>query len=319
MTAARAKRPPEAAPRQDPGSARAFRVARAGGHVAGSVRGGGTPLLVLHGGPGLSDTSFLFADELEGWQTVRYTQRGVPPSSEQGPYTLEHHVADAVAVIDALGLQHVCVVGHSWGGHLAMHLAVSRPDRVLGLVLVDPFGATGDGGEAALATEMTARLPAGDAARADALDRRALAGFGSEAEALESMALFWRSYYANPAHAPAMPAGLRLSVSCYAESLTSMRHHLAQDTLARLAPTATCPVHVVVGGASPIPTSVGSATADLFPRGRLITVPGGGHLPWTERPGCLRAALENLRNELHADSLVPPHARQQCERAEPAV
>jgi pimeloyl-ACP methyl ester carboxylesterase len=35
---------------------------------------------------------------------------------------------------------------HSWGGHLAMHLAVQHPDRLLGLVLADPLGAVPDGG-----------------------------------------------------------------------------------------------------------------------------------------------------------------------------
>jgi pimeloyl-ACP methyl ester carboxylesterase len=38
------------------------------------------------------------------------------------------------------------VIGHSWGGHLAMHLAVRHPDRVLGLVIADPLGAVSDGG-----------------------------------------------------------------------------------------------------------------------------------------------------------------------------
>jgi pimeloyl-ACP methyl ester carboxylesterase len=33
------------------------------------------------------------------------------------------------------------VVGHSWGGHLALHLLLAHPDRLLGVVAVDPLGA----------------------------------------------------------------------------------------------------------------------------------------------------------------------------------
>ena len=50
-------------------------------------------------------------------------------------------MADAVAVMDALGWDKAWVIGHSWGGHLAMHLAAARPDRVLGMVALDALGA----------------------------------------------------------------------------------------------------------------------------------------------------------------------------------
>ena len=38
--------------------------------------------------------------------------------------------ADAVAVLDAAGLREVVVLGHSWGGYLALRLAVAAPERV---------------------------------------------------------------------------------------------------------------------------------------------------------------------------------------------
>ena len=37
---------------------------------------------------------------------------------------------DVVAVLDALEIGRALVVGHSWGGHLAMHLAVAFPERL---------------------------------------------------------------------------------------------------------------------------------------------------------------------------------------------
>jgi pimeloyl-ACP methyl ester carboxylesterase len=56
-----------------------------------------------------------------------------PPSG----FTPEDFVADAIAVMDATGLDRPLVVGHSMGGAHAMVLAATHPDRVRGLALVD--------------------------------------------------------------------------------------------------------------------------------------------------------------------------------------
>lgn len=111
------------------------------GELIGVRSGTGRPLLVLHGGPAVSDYSDWFAAELGGWEALRYTQRGVVPSVTDGPFTIEQHVSDALAVLDQHGVAAATVLGHSWGGHLAMHLAARAPGRVAALVLADPQGA----------------------------------------------------------------------------------------------------------------------------------------------------------------------------------
>ena len=94
----------------------------------------------------MSDYLADLAAELYPVMTIaRYQQRGLAPSVVDGDRTVEGHVADAVAVMDALGWDKAWVIGHSWGGHLAMHLAVARPDRLLGMVALDALGAVPDG------------------------------------------------------------------------------------------------------------------------------------------------------------------------------
>ena len=51
---------------------------------------------------------------------------------------------DALVVLDAFGIERAWVVGHSWGGHLALHLLTAHPDRLLGVVCVDPLPASPD-------------------------------------------------------------------------------------------------------------------------------------------------------------------------------
>ena len=108
------------------------------GHRGGS----GAPALLLHGGAAVPDYLGECAKLLDGlFSTIRYTQRGTPPSDEGPPYSVERHVADALAVLDAFELERAWAIGHSWGGHLALHLLVAHPERLLGVLCIDPLGA----------------------------------------------------------------------------------------------------------------------------------------------------------------------------------
>jgi pimeloyl-ACP methyl ester carboxylesterase len=115
--------------------------------IAGRRAGDGPPVLLLHGGPGLGfDYLRDLAEELAEENDVAwYQQRGQPPSAVEGPHTVATDVDDARCVLDALGWDKAYVVGHSWGGHLALHVAEAMPDRLLGVLCVDPLGAIGDG------------------------------------------------------------------------------------------------------------------------------------------------------------------------------
>lgn len=53
-------------------------------------------------------------------------------------YSLEERTGDAIAVLDALGLDRVMLLGHSLGAHIAANLAALQPDRAAGVILVDP-------------------------------------------------------------------------------------------------------------------------------------------------------------------------------------
>jgi pimeloyl-ACP methyl ester carboxylesterase len=271
-----------------------FRAEVPDGSIAGLTAGDGPPVLILHGGPGLSDYTASLADELaDGFRVLRYQQRGLAPSVTTGPFSVERHVADAVAVLDAAGAGRAYVVGHSWGGHLAMHLAVAHPDRVAGLVIADPLGAVPDGGAGDLGQNLTARMNPELAARALELDERAMAGLGTPEEAMESLAILWPGYFSSPDKAPPMPP-LRMSVECYAGTFASVQEHFGQRTLERSLPALTMPTVFVLGAESPIPPRHGIATAALVPGARYVIEAECGHFPWMERPGSVRKALEQV-------------------------
>ncbi|MFB6619842.1 alpha/beta fold hydrolase [Streptomyces sp. NPDC056367] len=101
--------------------------------------GTGRPLLALHGGmsEGAAFTG-LAAALGEEWRVIAPDQRGHGDSDRAPDYRREGYVADAVALLDHLGLQEpVTVLGYSLGGLNALHLAAAHPDRVCALVNTD--------------------------------------------------------------------------------------------------------------------------------------------------------------------------------------
>lgn len=272
-----------------------FDVPVDGGAIVGMTIGSGPPVVLLHGGPGLSDYLGSLDDEVgSGYRMHRYQQRGLAPSTLSGPFTVEKHVEDAVTVLDAVAPEGAYVIGHSWGGHLSMYLAAWHPERVRGLVVVDPLGAVGDGGESEMGRLMQERIPPETLARANELDERAMKGEGSAGDAIEGLALVWPGYFAVPEAAPPMPP-MAISLECYSSTWESIRGHFEKDTLAGLLPGLTMPTVFVLGAGSPIPPEHGLATAALVPGAKTEVHDGCGHFPWIERPGVVRSALDEVR------------------------
>jgi proline iminopeptidase len=254
----------------------------------------GRNLLLLHGGPGLGDYMNLLGEETSGWRTISYQQRGLLPSTRHGPFDIEQHVADAIMVLDGLDIPRTVVLGHSWGAHLALQIALAAPERVTAVVAVDGLGPTGDGGTGQLAVELRNRLSPTAARECDRIDGLLSGPLATDGDLLESVALLWPSYFANPAAAAPVPLGLRASLAATSATSESLLRQLGDGSFASRLAGLAVPTVVMVGEASPMPPEAGKSTADLLPNATLVTVPGGGHLPWFERPGCVAEVLAGL-------------------------
>ena len=98
-------------------------------------------VLALHGFP---ESPWEWADVAEllvrsGVRVVAPAQRGYSAGArpqEVGQYAVEHLGADALAVLDHLGVDRAHVLGHDWGASVAWWLAAHRPDRVSALTAV---------------------------------------------------------------------------------------------------------------------------------------------------------------------------------------
>jgi proline iminopeptidase len=106
--------------------------------------GAGVPLMVLNGGPGVSHEYMLVSAV---WDTLArrrrvifYDQRGTghsPPLTKGQSCTLADQIADLHALRAHLGFKRMDILGHSWGGILAMAYAARHPDQVEHLIICD--------------------------------------------------------------------------------------------------------------------------------------------------------------------------------------
>jgi pimeloyl-ACP methyl ester carboxylesterase len=100
---------------------------------------GPDPIVCLHGITAQHRAFNAAARYLEasrGLVGVDLRGRGDSDKPESG-YSLEAHAADVVRVLDHLGLQRAVLAGHSMGGFVALKTALTFPERVRALVLLD--------------------------------------------------------------------------------------------------------------------------------------------------------------------------------------
>jgi pimeloyl-ACP methyl ester carboxylesterase len=112
-----------------------------GTELAYDLRGEGQPVLLMHCAfvaeafaPLLSEAA------LSGrYQLINYQRRGYGASARAtGPMSVSEQAADARALLQHLGIERAHVVGHSYGGVVALQLALDTPSAVHSLALLEP-------------------------------------------------------------------------------------------------------------------------------------------------------------------------------------
>lgn len=234
--------------------------------------GQGPAILLLHGG--LSHRLSWFSQlpwlVSSGREIVLIDSRGHGRSGlGEGELSYERHAADVTAVMDALHLQKVDIIGWSDGGNTALVLAHLRPERVNRIVAIsanyDPSGLTEE-------AQADASRPANALAH---WINRWWTDAGPKTRELERrIKQMWLS---GPTLTP--------------EDLTGIR----------------CPVLLIVGGRDVIRVEHAQAMAEAIPDARLEVVEDGGHsLPVTDAGWVNRAIGEFLQNSwLHTDRFGP--------------
>lgn len=139
-----------------------FAIARDGVRLYYETTGAGDPLLLISGQA--SDHAIwapVVPDFRDAYRVVLFDHRGTGRSDvpTDPPYSTRGFAWDAIAVLDALGIERAHVYGHSMGGRVAQWLAIDHPKRVGALVLgaTSPGNAHGVARPAAIDASMAQR------------------------------------------------------------------------------------------------------------------------------------------------------------------
>ena len=265
--------------------------------------GEGTPVMVLHGGPDF-DHEYLLPemDRLAGsFHLVYYDQRGRGRSfsgSQPDTVTMATETDDLDRVRESFGFESVAILGHSWGGLLAMEYAIRHPERVSRLILMNTAPAS-RADAIAFRDELTRRRSPAQTKRRNELrsDPRFLAGdIDSEAE-------YYRIHFGttlrNPDHLDAVIRRLR---SAFTEEgivvARAIEDMLYEDTWERneydLLPALRqldIPTLVITGDNDFVPREVIAHIADAIRGSRVEVLADCGHFPYLEQPEATRTII----------------------------
>lgn len=138
-------------------------IATDGAELFCRIIGQGMPIVVIHGGAGCITQDYLLpymARLAEQNLLIFYDQRGLGRSTgELTPekINIQTYVEDIDAIRRSLGMEKISLLGHSWGGFLGMHYAISHPESVENLILLSNMPASSED-FALFIEELTKRL-----------------------------------------------------------------------------------------------------------------------------------------------------------------
>ncbi len=261
--------------------------------------GAGEPIVIVHGGPVLEHGYLLphlepLADDYE---LIFYDQRLSGRSAgtaDPESIRVSTFVDDIEALRETLSLDRIHLMGHSWGGMLAMRYAIRYPDNLRSLILLDSMAASTGlwrAEEAALAERISPQAAAELTAfqQSEGIRQRR-----PEAIAL-MLRMAFRTQFTDPAKIDLLQIYVPADYAARSEQFGAMGADLAafdfHDDLTGM----TAPTLVLYGADEPGGALGGEAIAAAIPGAELELIPAAGHFPFIENP---TAFMERVRSFL---------------------
>ncbi len=254
-------------------------------------RGSGTPVVFVHGSLETLDSWRAQIDAFATrFRVIAYSRRFHPPNAaplDAQAYTLALHADDLIALIDALGLGRVHLVGSSYGAYVALLVTLRRPDLVRSLVLAEPP-----------IIPWLGRTPEGDSLRR-AFEARVLAPVRqafARGDSVEGLRRFLDGVSGSPARFDALPEVERTALL---RTAFELRFEMRADP-ALYMPMLSCAevgrirnsVLLVTGERSPrLLHVISEELARCMPAKEILTVPGAAYHAHADNPAFYNAAV----------------------------
>ncbi|HKQ98255.1 MAG TPA: proline iminopeptidase-family hydrolase, partial [Candidatus Polarisedimenticolia bacterium] len=265
--------------------------------------GRGSPLLIVHGGPGASHDYFLpyLMPLARTHRLIFIDERGSGRSEkleDPAGYTVEAMVEDVEAVRQALGLGKVALLGHSYGGVLAQAYAFKYQANLTHLLLCSTFHSTKALNE--VFRRMKEAMSPDLRGRIDAMEKAGLFGQGKEYEknryTEEYMKAAWGEGYfpylyrrrPDPNYSPSDSGNA--SWDLYRAMWGSHGEFVVDGNLVSVEyadrlPSIKVPTLITAGDHDECDPDLSRAMQALVPGAKLVIYPESGHMTFVDQPG----------------------------------
>jgi proline iminopeptidase len=270
---------------------------------------GALPLLCVNGGL-IFDHALLWpalSPLAAARQLIFYDQRGrgtssVPPGASRS--RIEFDASDLAALPSALGIPRLHLLGHSWGGGIALLSTREKGDHVASLTLINPVGLHGRW--LATLTEHAARRLSGTAhdrlLAADAAIQPGQPNAANPTALGEYAAAIYPAWFASPELAAILAPPKSTSVTGAAVSARLRREGYDWR---EIIPPLRVPGLIVHGTADLFPLDMSEETRSILgPHASLLPIADAGHNPFWEAPSIVYPAIAAFLAK--ADRLPPP-------------
>jgi proline iminopeptidase len=267
------------------------------------VVGKGTPVVLLSGGPGFSPEYLRpIADKLggSGHAFILFHQRGTGKSVietyDSNALSFKNLVGDLESLREHLKQEKLTILGHSFGGILAMTYAREHPDRVAALALVDSGGPTLKA-MAKFNANLEARFSDDEKARIKEWSDPARLKEQHKQAVLELTKAKTAAYFADRAKAHLLSDSLTEASFNDGVFWAILPQMMTLDLRSGL-DKVKAPVLVIHGKQDPLES--GDEVHETFPGSRYVVIENAGHFPWFEQPEAFYKTLgEFLSAECH--------------------
>ena len=248
--------------------------------------GSGQPIVVLHGGPGFDHRQFLpYIWELaEHHKVILFDQRGTGLSSgpvDSTSISIETFIADIEGVRKAFDIEKMNLLGHSWGGILAMYYGIRHPENLKSLILCSTAASFES------FAEMRARYEADRLPEDATLLKEIYSSDNFQNGDPEAVERFWRVYFKPYFADQSLVSKMNLQ---FTENTIKNGNEVAGLILRSIGDfdlhedlrAIRCPTLILHGDSDPMPVKYAEMIHESIRNSELVIIEGSGHWPFVD-------------------------------------
>jgi len=285
-------------------SAQTFVDAGGGVRLWTTETGTGSPVIVIHGGPGMDHDSLAadLAPLAKHHRVIYYDQRGGGRSTlpdKPGLLTIDDHVRDLEALRQHFGFAKVTLLAHSFGPAIAAQYAIRYPTRVERMIFLSPIPPRKGKFFDEYGARLHQRLTAAQSKRAGELQKALATSKDVTAVCRE----YW-SLMTPPRLAKSTPLSVVKADLCAAPP-EAIRYGMTKTNPATFGSLGDwnwtkdlahvqAPTLIIHGDEDAIPMAMASEWVTALPNARIVRLAHTAHFPHAERPTLVFPAIETF-------------------------